>query len=87
MVFKSVDSVNQSLAPEKKIPNDPLVQIYGLNSHIDSFSFVHLIVGIEDIFLEKEDFQINLLDSIANVGDNFRSISDLVDLIDSLVNP
>ena len=81
-----MESVNESLIPEKKIPHDSSVQIYGLNSHIDSFSFVHLIVGIEEIFFDTEDLEINLLDAVADVGNNFRSISDLVDLIESLVN-
>ena len=86
MVFKSVESVNESLIAEEKIPHDSSVQIYGSNSHIDSFSFVQLIVGIEEIFFDIEGLEINLLDSVADVGDNFRSISDLVGLIQSLVN-
>ena len=52
----------KSLIADEKIPHDSSVQIYGSNSYIDSFSFVQLIVGIEEIFGEMEGLEINLID-------------------------
>ena len=86
IVFKSIDLINESLVSDKKIPHDSSVQIYGENSFIDSFSFVHLIVQIEEFFFDTKGIEVNLLDAISDVDDNFKNISDLVSLIKSLLD-
>ena len=86
IIFLSAASVNETLPEEKKIAFSESVDIFGPTSHIDSLSFVNLIVGIEELLFEKEGLEVNLLDVVAEIDNDFKSISDLLCLIQNLLN-
>ena len=86
ILFQSVDSANQSLIDEKKIPLDLSTKIFGPHSQIDSLSFVNLIAGVEATLFDYHDVEINLFDSISDVDDSFQTLGNLLMLIDTLIH-
>tara|TARA_B110001452_G_C15097864_1_gene382844 strand:- start:4 stop:300 length:297 start_codon:yes stop_codon:yes gene_type:complete len=86
ILFQSVDSANQSLIDEKKIPLDLSTKIFGPYSQIDSLYFVNLIAGVETALFDYHDVEINLFDSISDVDDSFQTLDNLLMLIDTLIH-
>lgn len=86
ILFQSVESVNQSLIDDKKIPFELSIKIFGSHSQIDSLSFINLIAGVEETLSDFHDTQINLFDSISDVDKSFETLADLLSLIEGLIH-
>lgn len=64
-VFRAVDSVNETLAPEARIPKDLENQLFGVDGPADSIVIVNLILETEQALEGEFGVLINLITDAA----------------------